>query len=398
MKETVEQAYPVEEEINLISLLAGLWRRRLLIIAGTLLIFLLGLVYALSLPRRYLSEAVLNLGSLAPAAYKKQVERLREGGRLLALARWSGEFSTEEIARLESRLSDGQFLQQALTPVTAFSAEQLRQLPIAARGDETLAVIGLRLNWSAEEAGQAARMVGLLARHARNVVLYEQVYSYLVTGENEARQAIDNLESQLINTRFSLERQKNRLSDLERISRAYPEAVRLGSTQMLNIQDGSERFLPLVLQKVGLEVAISSQQQKLLDLQFEMAKADLREAFFSRAYQRLADLPELGEPLLDMVREVHAEIFAGQDQSLDQVKLVGNQIGRQIKSFAFTFQEGRRLLSGPTLPPAPYQPSRRKIVMLAGLLGFMLMLILALAINWWGRYGRAVTGRSGREK
>jgi len=399
MKETQErQIIPEDDEIDLVGLLAALWRRRLPIVFGTLLLTLLAGVYTLTLPRLYRSTGFIGLQDVSRQAYMKQEDRIIKNKAFLDLARWSGEFTDTEIAGLEKILNDSKIIRDAITPEQAFTDEQIRRIP-GEHWQEANQVVGLSLGWSERDPRTAARMVAFLARHIRDALIYEQIRDYLLKGEHDSRQAISELENQAISANFSLQRQEARLSDLKRISRSYPSASEISGSQVVTGLDGGERFLPLIVQRVGLEVAISEAKQKLTDLDRSLEMNGLRLEFFSRACRRMNELPELGEPLLQMISALNEDLFSERDQSLASARFVSNEIKQRIQALDFTLKKSHRFLSGPNVPKSTFKPKIKKTVIRAFFIAFLLMLIAGLLLNWWENQGpRILAKRAEPEK
>lgn len=361
------------DEIDLSALLAGLWRRRVLIAAGTLLATFLAVVLSLILPKVYRSQGVLNLGSLAPGAYKKQVARFHDVERFLDLARWSWEHP--DLTELDPELLE---LEKYVEPVRVQTAEELRLIPPTTRQEDSNNVIALRLSWEALTPEDAHGKVDFLARHVRDALLYERIYAYLVEGYNQTSKARLNLENNLIETHFTVERMKNQLGNLAGISRRYPEAARVDARQLVSIQDGGERYLPLVSQQVGLEIGLAAQNNKIMELERDLEINGYKSDFFASAYEKMGGQPAHGEPLLAMLKDCRASVFSAYDRDRETLTLVMNQVDKDILEFEAVLSEGKRFISGPTRPVYPVRPKRRLIVIAAFVLSGLLMLLLAL--------------------
>ena len=176
MKETKSNEETYDDEIDLSSIFAILWKRRKMILFGTLGATLLSIGISLLLPRVYRSEGFYQLGNptknvseneksttkktasitkktasigIPVPLYKSSSTQFFNPNRFLLMARQDKAFKKEDLIELSEDIRTAQDIKKWIKPVYAFAKEDARefsQLP----QDESNSVIGLNVSYEAD--------------------------------------------------------------------------------------------------------------------------------------------------------------------------------------------------------------------------------------------------------
>lgn len=383
-----------DDEIDLSALFAVLWRRRKLIIFGTLAVTILAAGASLLIPRVYRSEGFYQLGSggVSIPLFKNSSSMFTNPNRFLSFANREETFSGEEKQRIAKNFRDAQDIQKWVEPLYAFSKEDLRQLAVGKQEDSNK-VLGLNLAFEAKTPEKAAKMVSFFGKYICDCLLYVTLFNYISDNAIEASTALQGNENSLIENRFSFEQMEKKMLDIRAILRKYPEASRIDNRQLVSIQDGGARFLSPVTQLVGIESTVADLRREAAELERSREKLTLRAEFFNLSKAALDKMGEQGESLLQGLKVAHKEMFAKKDLNHDTVREVFNHLSVDQQNFDRTFSLSYRFVSGPTVPARHIKPSRSKIVIIAFFLTGFFFVCLAFVLSWWQKNKQTILSR-----
>jgi LPS O-antigen subunit length determinant protein (WzzB/FepE family) len=413
-----EEAY--DDEIDLRSIFAVLWKRRRLIIFGTLGATLLSIGISLILSKVYRSEGFFQLGNptkkvaeneksttkkTAPIVkkttpigvpvplYKSSSSQFFNPNRFQLIVSQDKSFGEEEIKKIKNNFRTAEDIHKWIKPVYAFAKEDTRefaQLP----QDESNAVIGLNLSYEADSPEQAYTYVGFFGNYIRDCLLYVTLYNYIMDGYSNTVSQMDKKENDIINLKFELLQNNNKLIDIRAILSNYPESAKIENRQLVSIQEGGDRFLAPVTQLVGIESALADLRRDLAELERDKEKMAVRSEYFSNCYRELAKIGEKGESLLLLLKTMKDEVFKNKDLSKDEVKEVFNNLSIDLQTFDFIFYQNTRFISGPTIPTGHFKP-RKSLIVIATFIGsFFFFLVLAFIVHWWQANKKAIMSDS----
>ena len=410
---------PVEEtyydEIDLGSIFSVLWKRRKMIILGTLGATLLSIGISLVLPKVYRSEGFYQLGnptkkiaeneksikiktpSTSPIVnivkktssigipvplYKSSSSQVFNPNRFQLKADQDKSFGEEELFKIRNNFRSSADINKWIKPVYAFAKEDARefsQLP----QDESNSVLGLNLVYEADSPTNAAAYVNFFGNHIRDCLLYVSLYNYVMDGYSNTFGALNKNENEIIGLQFELLQNTNKKKDIQAILSNYPEAAKMESRQLVSVQEGGDRFLAPVTQLVGIESALAGLRRDIAELDREKVKLSVRAEYFSRCFNKLEKDHENGESLFLLLKSIKVEVFKNKDLSRDEVKEVFNTLSIDLQAFDFAFYQNSRFISGPTIPTEHIKPRKSIIISVTFVGSFFFFMILAFIVNWW---------------
>jgi LPS O-antigen subunit length determinant protein (WzzB/FepE family) len=420
MTETNSTEETYDDEIDLSSIFAVLWKRRKLILFGTLGATLLSIGISLLLPRVYRSEGFYQLGNptkrisenekstkkktasitkkiasigVPVLLYKSSSTQFFNPNRFQLIAGQDKSFKEEDLKKLAANFRTAEDITKWIKPVYAFAKEDAReftQLP----QDESNSVIGLNLAYEADSPENASSYVSYFGKYIRDCLLYMTLYNYVMDGYNNTISEMNKSENDIMDMKFQLLQNANKMKDIRAILTNYPESAKIENRQLVSVQEGGERFLAPVTQLVGIESTLADLRRDLAELERDREKLTARAEYFSRCYSELAKIGEHGESLFLLLKSIKDEVFKNKDLSKDEIKEVFNNLSIDLQAFELAFFSNSRFVSGPTIPEAHIKPSKRLIVIMSCFISFFILVISAFVLHWWQSNKNAIMSAS----
>ncbi len=409
----VEETY--DDEIDLSSIFAVLWKKKKLIIFGTLGATLLSIGISFVIPKTYRSEGFYQLGNpafrfessyqleslpfkiedsnklnmdkqksfgLTIPLYKSSSSQFFNPNRLHVKAGQEKSFGEAELEKLKNDFKSAADINKWIKPVYAFAKEDAREFSQLPK-DEANAVLGMNLAYEADSPENAGAHVSFFGNYIRDCLLYVSLYNYIMDGYSKSVAALNKNENGIIRLQFELVQNTNKMKDIQAILSDYPEAAKMESRQVVSVQEGGARFLAPVTQLVGIESTLADIRRALAKLERDREKLSVQSEYFSRSFNELAKVSEHGDSLLLLLKTIKDEIFKDKDLNRDEVKEVFNTLSIDLQTFDFTFYQNSRFISGPTIPTAHFKPRKSIIVIVTFVASFFLFVILAFVTHWW---------------
>ena len=416
MKETNSTEELYDDEIDLNSIFAVLWKRKKLIIFGTLGATLLSIGISLLLPRVYRSEGFYQLGNptkrisenekstkkktasitkkiasigVPVLLYKSSSTQFFNPNRFQLIAGQDKSFKEEDLKKLAANFRTTEDITKWIKPVYAFAKEDAReftQLP----QDESNSVIGLNLAYEADSPENASSYVSYFGKYIRDCLLYMTLYNYVMDGYNNTISEMNKSENDIMDMKFQLLQNANKMKDIRAILTNYPESAKIENRQLVSVQEGGERFLAPVTQLVGIESTLADLRRDLAELERDREKLTARAEYFSRCYSELAKIGEHGESLFLLLKSIKDEVFKNKDLSKDEIKEVFNNLSIDLQTFDLIFFSNSRFISGPTIPDMHVKPKKSVIVIVTCFTSFFLLVIYSFVSHWWQSNKKAI--------
>jgi LPS O-antigen subunit length determinant protein (WzzB/FepE family) len=409
MKETnsIEEQYA--DEIDLRSILAIFWQHKKLIILGTLGATLLSVGISLLLPRVYRSEGFYQLGnpvkkiaenekstnekstskkiaSISKKAasigvpvplYKSSSTQFFNPNRFKQIAGKDKSFKENDLKEIEANFRTAEDINKWIKPVYAFAKEDARefaQLP----QDESNSVIGLNLAYESDSPESASTYVRYFGKYIRDCLLYVTLYNYVADEYSNTISEINMIENDIIDIKFQLLQNANKMKDIRAILTNYPESAKMENRQLVSVQEKGERFLSPVTQ-----LTLADLRRQLAKLEWDKEKLTIRAEYFTICNSELAKISEHGESIYFLLKSIKDEVFKNKDLSKDTVKEVFNNLNIELQTFELAFFNNSRFVSEPTIPVLHIKPQKSLIVIVSCFISFFVLVIFIFVSHWW---------------
>lgn len=384
-----------KDEIDFTAIFAILWKRKWLIVFGTLAVTLLAAAISFFIPRTYRSEGFYQLGNPegdnesnenligAPILFfKNSSPQFFDPNRFQLVASQEKTFTAEDQNAIRKKFNGKDMIRRWIHPVYAYSREDVREFAQLGKG-EVNSVIGLNLSYEAVSPQAAQKYVRFFGNYIRDCMLYITLFNYIMENSLISKSKLNRVENELIENRFSLQQYGKKMVDIKSILTRYPESALIENRQLVSVQDGGSRYLAPVTQLVGIESTLADLRRNQSQLEREKEKLNLRHDYFSHCQDALKNANELGSKLFALLKSVKEDVFKDKDFSKDTVNEVFNTISIQLQKFDLVFFTHCRFVSGPTLLTRHIKPRKSVIVVLTGLLSFFFFSILTFFLHWW---------------
>jgi LPS O-antigen subunit length determinant protein (WzzB/FepE family) len=420
MKETSPTEETYDDEIDLTSIFAVLWKRRKLILLGTLGATLLSIGYSFLLPRVYRSEGFYQLGNptkniaeneksitkktasitkktasigVPVPLYKSSSTQFFNPNRFQLIASQDKSFKEEDLREIATKFRQAEDISKWIKPVYAFAKEDAREFTQLSQ-DESNSVIGLNLAYEANSPETASAYVSFFGNYIRDCLLYVTLYNYIMDGYSSTVSQTKKNENDIIGIQFELLQNTNKMKDIQAILSIYPESAKIENRQLVSVQDGGSRFLAPVTQLVGIESSLADLRRDLAELEREREKLTARSEYFSRCYNKLEKIGKPGESLFLLLKSIKDEVFKNKDLGKNEIKEVYNNLSIDLQTFDLNFFSNSRFISGPTIPTVHIGPRKSLIVTVTCFVSFFLLVISAFVSHWWQSNKKAIMSAS----
>ncbi len=370
-----------EDEIDLVSLFLIIWKRRKLIVLGTLGITFLAAIYSFMLPKGYLSTGFYQLGvdGMPNAKFKNSLTLFYDPDRLEIFANHEKKFTLWE--KINESFKTSENIKKRIKPIFTHTKEDVREIGNLP-SDQKNVVIGVDLSYEADISRNAHDVVSFLGDYMRNCLNYIKVFNYIQDGYNNADSELAKNENGIIANQFQLLQYTNKAIDIQAIVKKYPESARIEDRQLVSIQEGGYHYLSPVTQLVGIESNLADVRRGLADLERAKEKLMLYKEFFSNCMSMMEKADKNGDFLLSQLPIIKNDLFKNKDLNKDTTKEVFNNISIDIQGFE-RININNRFISGPSIPEKHIKPNKRVIVMVTFFASFFLLVMMTFILEWW---------------
>lgn len=405
-----------DDEIDWSLFFSVLWKRRKLILIGTVGATLLSIVVSILLPKVYRSEGFFQLGNPAIRAteiglflpenqidkievneksslnqqavgvpvplYKSISSQFFNPNHFQFIAIKHNSFADKELLKLKYNFRTAEDIRKWIKPVYAFTKEDAREF-IQLSPDRSNSVIGLNLSYETNSPSIASAVVDFFGYYIRDCILYGTLYKYVLDDYSKAVTAMNKNENEIFKIQFDLLQNTNKMEDIRAILSKYPESAKIESRQLVSVQDGGSRFLSPITQLVGIESTLADLRRDLSELKREREKLIVLVEYFTQCASELKKIDEHGESLFLLLKSVKNSVFSEKDLDNNEVKEVFNNLSIDLQAFDFAFNKNTRFISGPTIPTKHIWPRKSIIIIGSCMASFFFFIIMAFVVHWW---------------
>jgi LPS O-antigen subunit length determinant protein (WzzB/FepE family) len=391
-------------EVDLAAIFAIFWRRRKLILLGTLAVTLLVGAISFIIPKTYRSEGFYQLGNpekrieknndkdkdkekdkdkdketvseenvdvigIPIPLYKKRAPQFFDPDRLQLFAGLEKSFGEKDLNSIKLNFQTGESIKKWITPVFADAREDM--------------VLGLKLSYEADSPQKAYNYVQLFGRYVQDCLLYESLYDYIQDEYSKVIAELNQNENDIIDLQFNLLQGTKKMLAIKAILNKYSELAKIENRQVVLVQEKGFSFLGPVTQLIGSESTLADMRQELANLEREKEKLLMRREYFSKCNEALTKSGSKGGMIFSQLKAIKSDVFKNLDFSLGTVKEVVNDLNIDLQTFDLAFYTNCRFLAGPTLPNQPVKTRKMGIVIFSCFLAFFFFIFLMLVLHWW---------------
>jgi LPS O-antigen subunit length determinant protein (WzzB/FepE family) len=389
-------------QIDSTVIFAILWRRRRLILFGTLATTLLAAALSFLIPKTYLSEGFYQLGNpekkidddekiipkkesfigIPIPLYKKSAPQFFNPNHFYLYAKDEKYFNDKDLEKVKASFQIAADINKWIIPIYAFSKGDMRELAQMPQ-EGSNSVLGLSLSYEADSPKKAYQFVGFFGQYVRDCLLYVSLYDYIKDGYSEVISELNKNENKIFKLQFKLQQNTKKMMDIKSILTKYPEAAKIESRQLVSVQDEGFHYLGPVTQLVGIESTLADQRQELAKFKREKEQWVILRQYFSKCNDALNKLSINGGMLFSQLKSIKSDIFKNKDLGNDTIKETYNVLNIDLQVYDLAFFTNCRFISGPTFPSRYVKPRKSIIVIWACFLSLCFFIVLTLVLHWW---------------
>ncbi|HLP45031.1 MAG TPA: Wzz/FepE/Etk N-terminal domain-containing protein [Candidatus Kapabacteria bacterium] len=422
----------VNDEIDLIRLVKVLIKRKWLIIGGILAATLTAFIISLLLPRTYQSTAFFRLSSgfdMNLEELKQIQDKVRDNlhndllynltlamllddnfkdmemlmrnvsfpdykkysalfsnsnrfSRFLEHKKQAGDKDVRELMGGMSGKAPAVSIANSIEPVYAYSKKDLKELTQNPREARNF-VVGVELKVENVTPAKARALVNVLGEFIRDSILLGNLGDYITAQWNKSGEELKKIDNFIIKDEVKLQQLTAKRNDIAQLLKKYPESRSMGSRELLSGDKNGYRYLSPAAQLVGIESYVADLKENLSQNGREKELVELKSTFFAKAREMMAGEGEIsGYTTLDSMMKSLDSFFDEKKRPENAVRQVKNELAIDFQKLVNMYEE-MQFLSGPTLSRTPIRPKKNLILAVGFVLGLLLSVFLAFAVDWW---------------
>jgi len=303
--------------------------------------------YAFLVRGNYQAEAVLRYDQ-PMSSYRRIAAQL---GSEQSFLQWSAQqnFADADTFRsLRQTFSSRESAQNFVSAFFRLTRRDVREVVTAQKQEEgeVFDLAGLELIAFSTSSERAAALVVQGGAYVRDVALRDAVIGYVTRNRAATQEESRRIENDIIARRFEVVQLEGKRAELRRIQSLYPDAAPLNQRQLLSISPDGSRYLPPVVQLVGVETELIDKRRDLLRLERAAMQAKLLDEFFTGAVQAVERASD-GAGTLAAVDAVRQRVLPDQAIASDDArKEVDNRIRVVLDGFRAAYVKGPVFVSG----------------------------------------------------
>ncbi len=368
-----------EIDISLSQLLKILWKRKAIIIFGTITVTVLAFIITILMPKSFKCRGLISLTD----SYRK----VDNAGGIPGMR--IPEYKSYSSIYLNPVLFKQYLLLNKISENMALNNAKANAVPIYAYGNNSNSknkdntVINLRINTVASTPEQAKQQAILFGDYVCVVILNSQIENFLLPLKNK-------LQNLIVSNEYHQRRIQHDIDELKKkeefIVKQLYTIKGIGSKSglgVLNIDEATEKYLPPPQQLMAVKVEINTKEKR--NRQFLLSNNNCRS--FLAFYKKVAIYFDskrdflLNKDLLKSLIEESEKFFP---KDIDMIGL--DSIYKLRMKFAY-FQHLSdkiyRFVSFPELPEKAFKPNKRLIVTFSFLFSLFFFVVFAFLMHWW---------------
>lgn len=373
--------------MSLKELLVLFWEKRVIISMIVLTAFLGALGYSFWIPEQYSCTGTVHY-NMSVRDYKILEGLIINSGEILDnegkafLAEGKRSLSNEDIR------GSFQQIRKVFRPLYSLSREDMRLSGAKVSMERNDAVFGLSVDALAASPEKACDLVLFWGRLLTDRLVYKELSEYISKMTLQYSSSLSRIDNERVDVGFSILRLREKLGKILALRKKYPIADKLDHYPILLNTEEGDRFLSPSIQAVGIESEIADLEDKLVEIDRELALCRIVDCFFDELIAESKDVNS-GFVLYRLFKEAQKKLAKDSKSSGNEAELTAyfhnmllaeneNTEGILVKS---------RFVSDPKGSAGSIGSGKGAIVASVTFIAFLLVLFAVLVIDWLKRNG-----------
>lgn len=394
-KHFTQESLSQVKEVDLIQMLLVIWKRKWLILGGTIIVTIIALVITSMLPRVYKSSGFVNaywpyrdikeedvkLKKVDLDDFGFKIE-MAESKKIIKLFKDKGLFRRFLEINRERLGLDIDFLNSLdINPDNkikmVFALEQFKKK----QENYKNFVIGYQLQAFGSKPRKVEKMIHVLKEYISRIIINNEIIEYININLNWEKYKLTRNKSRVINCRYDMSKLKERENLLTKLAREFPG---LNNTQVIINSGKNKSFYTPLQQLVSTKIEIADMEERIERIRREDVISAMRMDLLERFNKLIVGKPQV-LIIYDMLEKAR-EVFS---KYLDSIKEDNNEFLQMVKSefedkLAYFDQLDSyviRLASNPSLPRNSISPKKKTILIFSFFSGLLIFILIAFLVE-----------------
>lgn len=341
---------------------------------------------------KYHVEGFFAFDDISFPVYKKYMTEIMDTTRLTIYLQELGLSGTMGVEKLYYAMSDPQEFDRMIEPMFAYTKTDVKKFGIERYGSqaegqgqkklEPSGVLGIAMHFKGEHLEVERKLMELMADLMTDRMLYLDL-STLINGRIlSAKAGLISSEQAILKNKSERVDLLDRISDLKRLLRLYPDAAKFDVRQVVSVDANGARYLSPLAQLVAAETQVQDIDIKASALQkdFEMNRVYLD--YFTKIKAAL-DKNTTSRNYIPAIKRV-TSLTMKEYAANDVIRLSVAATDMELEGLRVRYKEKFHFSSGPTSPSSKAGKFLLTDVLGFGALaGFLVTLLIVLTRLWW---------------
>jgi LPS O-antigen subunit length determinant protein (WzzB/FepE family) len=367
-----------QDDVILIShLVTILWRRRKMIVLGTVGATLAALIISLLLPRVYRSRAVISLGKVSiGAAHGMAIPVYNNYSNFIQNKRLIIKYFQINYGELYNEWDSSGFkLQTKVEPILGYDKEERVKSTVNF-------VLGIKVSADANTPEKARRICEVLGNYTRTAIVNLRIGEMIGNMTRSHGNGIVANQKKINDIQFKIKQFKEKetmiVNDLLKIKGFTSDANR----EVVNASDATAKYLSPRQQLVAVKVSIKDQELAIARLLRENRTSRIILDFLTEITRFIDDKRDflVKDDLLDNIIREEENYFSSKidEENRNAFYLLSIQISNLDK-----LRKVFDYITMPTRPTRSIKPRLKLIVFFSFILALGFFLFLGMVLEWW---------------
>jgi hypothetical protein len=340
----------------------------------------------------YRASVTLQTPHVTLSDFKRYTIALADRDAFLGFARSRNLLTEEEIRRTEKAMPREGGAARWVAAAFAIRKGDVRDIPDSARQDSQF--FGADVEFEDRDQQYAVHVARAVGEFVADAIVAGRVNDLVTKGFAEAMAALGRVELEHLEKQFQLVQLQAKLGELRDIERRYPEAGKKSGLQVVFVDNLGAKYLPPVVQIVGVESLLADTRDMLRDLDHKRERYEADRVLFTATNANLERAATGTDRVAGFERAI-ASTFSVAPPANSGARESLAQANARVAEVRVMRDQGLRFVSEPVVAA----PSLRRVaaVMAVAILGGIVVAGLAtLLVAWWGTVRERMRGAGER--
>lgn len=284
--------------------------------------------------------------------------------------------------------------QKWIEPLPKLSKQDTKDFgsTIKESGEDTL--LGLRFTILHRDPQQAQQLTQLATDYAMDAALHSMINEAIRSAYSAKSLLQERAQVLKVKSEYEISSLQSRLKELRKIAQRYPESTKVDTRQLLSVENGGERYMPIPIQMAALETQVIDMQELIIDSDRDLKKYPVEVALLKQQIEVLDQSVSGKEAIKTLISITQQKLKAATEEWAREAYLENLNI---LADLRLKYVDQPIFLVQPSLPELPEQPRPLVFILLFALVaaaGTAAWLYRALIVRFFSDEARPMSSVS----